>query len=334
MTADILRCNKPFGGGGVRQPGADHITNGVDARDAGFELIIDCNSRAALGRAQRNTHTLQPEAGRKRRATRGDQHHIGRQALLRAIGSRKEHFFLAVFVLNTRHFHARLNGDALLLEALGQLFAKILVHVGNNARQELQHGHFRAQPRVDIGKLHPDHATADDHQLTRDIFRAHGLVAGPERATCQCAVGFLRLHRRVVHPDIGAVHTRNRHFAGHRARGDNNIGRRDLLHRAIGLGHFHRIFIQDLAVACNMLDFRALEQELDTFIEPRDDFIFAAHQRGKVVPDILSDQAEVFSVLERVQCRDGADHGFRRDTAPVQTRPARIVRLNTDHPRP
>ena len=72
------------------------------------------------------------------------------------------------------------DGQALLLQALGELRADLGVLDRHDAVEHLDHRHLGAEVGVEAGELDPDRARADDQQLGRHFGRGHRVAIGPD----------------------------------------------------------------------------------------------------------------------------------------------------------
>jgi hypothetical protein len=141
----------------------DDVADGVDARHIGGVMRVGADAATLI---ERHTHHFEPEAlgvglaadGHERYVEIG-QFHVAAGRRFHAGGER------AVFLLVDRLDLGReLELHALLLQHALHLPGGLAVEAGDDAVEELDDGHLRAQPRPDRPHLEPDNARADDEQ--------------------------------------------------------------------------------------------------------------------------------------------------------------------------
>ena len=175
-----------------------------------------------------------------RRDAHRAQHDV---ALDRLLAFRGLHGHLAALAAGVHlgHFAAGHHLDALLLEALLQLLAHVLVLHGHHVRQELDQGDLRADGVVEIGELAADGTAADHHHALGLLGQHHGLA---------------------VADDLLAVLLQGGQFAAACTGGDDDVlAFHDLL-LAVGAGHFDLLAGLQLAGAHDHVDLVLLHQEL------------------------------------------------------------------------
>ena len=137
-----------------------------------------------------------------------------------------------------------------------ELAADLAVHAGQDAVEELDHGHLGAEPTPHRAELEPDHAAADDEEALRHLVQN---ASAPVEDTMRLLV------------DLDAAQP------GHvRAGGDDDCLAFDGLAVAVGGLHLDLAGPGDAADAREGVDLVLLEQEGDAVDVAVDDLVLEA----------------------------------------------------------
>ena len=195
-------------------------------------------------------------------------------------------------------FDDSLKVDALLFEDALELPADLAVHAGQDAVEELDHDHLRAEPPPHRAELEPDHAGADHQQPLRHLVEHQRAGRGDDALLV----------------DLDALEPRDV-----RAGGDDDRLGLERLRLAVGGLHLDLAGRGDAADALKGLDLVLLEQERDALDVAVDALVLELHHRGEIElrrADVDAHLAEgVAGLLEEL---GGMQQRLRRDAADVE----------------
>src|SRR5581483_161496 len=237
----------------------DDVPDRVDALQAGDKMRVDLHAAAIV---ERNARLLQTEPFRIRDAADRNQHDIGlklfRGPARRRLDLRYEGFARSV---DSRDLGPELERKALLLKDALKLLGDLAVHSGQDAIKEFHDRHLRTEPVPDRAELKPDHAGADDQQLSRYLLER-------ERAG-------RRYDSLLV--DLDALQLRDI-----RAGGKDNVLRLDDLRLAVGGGNLELSGAENLRPARDDVDLVLLHQEFDALDVAVDTLLLEIHHRRQI----------------------------------------------------
>ncbi|MNE01767.1 hypothetical protein D3C80_942170 [compost metagenome] len=279
----------------VGQHGATyHVTDGVDARNAGLALVVDedetalVQGHAAVGGQQVGGH----------RATAHGHDQLVEGQLLLALGVGEVHSHLLLLHFGTGDAGAQTDLQALLGEDLHGFLGNLLVGGREEFLQGFDDSDFSTQAGPDGAQLEADHAGADHAQRLRHGLEVQGAGGVDDHVLVDRG-------RRDVHR-LGAG-------------GEDHVLGFDDLHLAVGTGDFHLLVGQQLAVAFQQGHAVGLEQGGDAAGQVLDDGVLAANHRRYVDADALGFDAVDFEAFVSLMVLVGAvQQRLRRNAADVQ----------------
>ena len=291
----------------------DHVADGPDAGHVRLEVRRD-NDAAHL--VLLDAQLGQAEARRVGPAARRDEHDVKVERLRgAALGGLDRQLHARVRDDRLGHLAAHHELHALLGEDGLELVARLVVRRRDDAVEELDDRHLRAQAAPDRAHLEADDAAADHGQLLR-----HALEH--ERA------------RRVDDAAAVVVDGRRRQRRDLGARGDEHVSRLERAHAALVERGLDLARARDLALALDVLDAVLLEEVLDAARQALDALGLGRHHEVEVRRHVLAaEDAVVLEVLARVLEEVRAvQQRLGRDAAHVQARAAqRAAELDARH---
>ena len=170
MVHNAGKARDEFGGGNalvfrlVREHRAgDDVANGVDAGDAGLEIMADFDLATSVDSQAR---LVEGEAFGIGLAANGDEDAIGLNAFRRATCGRFDGQCCGTALDGgAGDLGAGADIKALLLEDFGGFLADFAIHAGQDLVEILNHGDLCAEAKPHAAKLKPDHAAADDDEM-------------------------------------------------------------------------------------------------------------------------------------------------------------------------
>ena len=156
---------------------------------------------------------------------------------------------------------AELEGDALLFQDALRLPADLVVEARQDAVEEFDHRHLRAEPPPHRAELEPDHAGADHQQPLRHLVERDRLIRGDDALAV----------------DVDALELR--HIG---AGGDDDVLGLQRLRLAVGALDLDLARRGDAAGAVHRIDLVLLEQVIDALDVAVDALVLELHQRGEI----------------------------------------------------
>src|ERR1700736_4312514 len=274
----------------------DHVADREYVVHAGLEIMIHHDAAALVGR---DAARLEAEPGRVGHAADRDQHHVRLDRLGRAARGRLDLGPCAIACSDHRgDFRCGPKRHPLLLQEALELPANFRVHAGQDAVEEFDHDHFRAESAPHRAQLEPDDARTDHEEPFRYLVE-HQRAGGGDDALLV---------------DVDAVEPRHVGAGG-------DYDRLGVERLALAIGRdLDLAGREDAANADVAVDLVLLEQEGDALDVAVDPFVLERHHGGKIEPrpaHVDAHAAEHLAVflvaLRRVQER------FRRNAADVET---------------
>ncbi len=278
----------------------DGVADGVDARHAGREMRVGLHAAALV---ERDADRVQPEARDMRPAADREQHHVGADRLGRAA---RGGFHLQRHASVVHRSAGYLRRQAELHPLLGQdafeLLAHLAIHAGQDAVQEFDDRHLRAEAAPDAAHLEPDHAAADHHQVV-----GHGI----------------QLERAGGGDDALLIHLDTAQGRGFRTRGDD-----DVLRGVVGARDLHGARRGNPPLPLQPGHLVLLEKELDALDVGGDDLRLACLHLREVERDLPDADAMLSEVLAGfLEHFRGMQQGLGRDAADVEAGAAQRLAL-------
>ena len=288
----------------------DHIADGIDVLNRCLEPGINLDP-AALGHG--NARILKPETVCRRMSSNGDKRHISLQRFgITAAGRLNRQRDTILAGLGRLDSGLQAEGQALLFGYGHEFLRDLVIHAGENPRQEFDHLDLGAKARPDGAELQADIAGADDNQLLRHLRQRQraGRADNP----------------RLVDLDAGKAGSMapggDQDPLGGIVSGVGPVGERDLASTVYP------------GMALKPRDLVLLEQEIDPAGQAADDLVLALHHPCQVKLDISNRDAQRGqSATRRIGVMFGRVEKRLRGNAPdIQTGAAKAVTpVDTGH---
>src|SRR6516165_551406 len=283
QALDGLDANHAFVLGFVRQKRrAGDIADGVDSRYAGFAHAIDDNS-ATVGF---HSELFQAKVLDIADDPNGRDDALDRKRLGPALAVIDRRGDAVRFFIELGHFGAGEDLDALFLEALARESGDLGIFDGQDPRQHLDNGHFRAERTVERSEFDSDRARTDNKKRFWYPIRDHRFEIGPH----QFSVGF----------DAGQ-HPRPR------AGGDNDVFGRIGSGAERALGRFAATGLDrdfsgrvDRRLSPDYGNLVFLHEKADAVVEPLGDVARSFDDSAGIVGHLASRQSVGLGMLEVV----------------------------------
>src|SRR5262249_45144651 len=235
----------------------DRVTDRVNARNAAGEMSIDNDAAAVVAF---DAHDLEPQAVGVGYATDRNQHHVGFDRLGGAAGDGLDlRLELLASRLDGRELRGELERHALALEDALDLLADFGVDAGQDAIEELDHQHLRAESPPHRAELKADDAGAHHEETRRHLVQTQRAGRGHD----------------ALFVDVDTVQFRNIGPGG-----DHDRLGIDGLRLALGGRDLDFARRENFSGSLKCIDLVLLEQERDALDVALDAFVLELHHAG------------------------------------------------------
>src|SRR5450830_1235810 len=293
VPGDVLGRDDSFFLGDVCQHvGSLHVTDSVDAGDAGAHVVVDDDTFLGQGDPCRFQFwtDVRPPSDRK-------QNVITMDFLCGAV-------HIECQAITSLRWRDRLglrpgdDGDTSLLEGCSEGQCYVLILDRQDMRHELDDGDLRPDGAEECRHLDADNTATDDNKFLRLLPVAEDVVTGPD----------------------ARVGERGK-LDGRAAGGNDDVLRfNDLAGRVDA--DMSRVF--ECCTALIHLDIVLLHQEFNAFAQPDDDLFLSCHDGTEVNTHVISSQTKLASLLHACEELAAGQHCLGSDTTPVCADPAHV----------